>query len=106
MSKKCKHKNCELSGHVHPGMSDDYLFISELKLTCLDCGTRLVTRPKDLKHIRNIPHPKPENCAHPDSVRSYNVGYGGGATCLQCGEYFAPVVPTTKLDITAELENE
>ena len=95
----CKHKRLELRGHLKPeGLSETDLWISDLSLVCLDCGTHLMNSPKDLTRIINIPHPAKKDCIHPFNVCASHLGGFGSWQCLQCGETGVSS-PTTNLEV-------
>ena len=102
MENKCKHERLELRGHERPeGLPEGCMYLTNLSLVCLDCGTHLMYTPDDLKQIVNIPHPPTEECNHSWNMISHPLSYWAYSTCLQCGKQFAPSAPTTKLVVSA-----
>ena len=98
MKNKCKHEHLELRGHERPeGLPDDNIYLTNLSLVCLDCGTHLMYTPDDLTQIVNIPHPPKDECNHSWNMITTPIAYWAYSTCLQCGKKFAPSAPTTKL---------
>ena len=92
---KCKHKNCKL---LNWGMEIGKFCLNDLSLKCMDCDGNLTYIPKNLKCIKNIPHPSKLKCKHPYSTRHYHLCGFGSSICLQCGKYFGPESPHAKLE--------
>ncbi len=94
----CKHPRLELRNNTPP--ESKYLFFfSESYLICLDCNTRPMCTPSDVKTIVNIPHPPQSECDHPAHNCTWSIAVGGGRTCLQCGDHWIES-PSCKLEIS------
>lgn len=97
--RNCNHKRLVLKGHEKPtGLKDSDFWLSDLSLVCESCGTHLMSSPKDLKRIINIPHPTQEACEHPHNTVAYALNGFGRWFCLRCGaEGIAS--PVSKLEV-------